>query len=188
MTSYLDLLREIGVSERLVEAERDGWILIVAAWPEDIPAVMAAKVAQLDDPQLVRLYRILSEIFENDDAGDDAPRLAEAADIMAGLAEQAYTSGATNPAEVAPDDLSIDLLDALAAESDPRTERLLGLMRERGWAGWNRIERLAEPPGYDERARGISKHSPDHSSEGAVRDLATGTRHRSRSTPEEGRQ
>src|SRR5918994_6640311 len=37
--SYLDLLREIGVGERMVEAERDGWILVVAAsWPEDIPA------------------------------------------------------------------------------------------------------------------------------------------------------
>ena len=143
--SYLDLLREIGASERMVEAERDAWILVVAAWPEDIPAVMAAKFAQLDDPQLVRLYRILSEILENDDAGDGDPRLAEAADIMAGLAEQAYTSGEINPDEVAHDDLTIGLLDALAVESDPLAERLLNLMRERGWAGWNRIERLAEP-------------------------------------------
>ncbi|GAA3586656.1 MerR family transcriptional regulator [Nonomuraea rosea] len=144
--SYLDLLREIGVGERMVEAERDGWILVVAAsWPEHIPAVMAAKFAQLNDPQLVRLYRILSEIIENDDAGDDDPRLAEAADIMAGLAEQAYTSGEINPDEVAHDDLPIDLLDALAVESDPRAERLLDLMRERGWSGWHRMERLAEP-------------------------------------------
>ena len=129
----------------MVQAERDGWILVVAAsWPEDIPAVMAAKFAQLDDPQLVRLYRILSEILD-DDAGDDDPRLVEAADIMAGLAEQAYTSGEINPDEVAHDDLQIGLLDALAVESDPRAERLLDLMRERGWAGWNQIERLAEP-------------------------------------------
>jgi DNA-binding transcriptional MerR regulator len=144
--SYLDLLREIGASERMVQAERDGWILAAAAWPEDIPAVMAAKFAQLDDPQLVRLYRILSEILEDDDAGDDDPRLAEAADIMAGLAERAYTSGEIDPDEAAHDDLTIGLLDALAVESDPRAERLLDLMRERGWAGWNRIERLAEPP------------------------------------------
>jgi DNA-binding transcriptional MerR regulator len=146
--AYLDLLREIGVSERIVEAERDGWILVVAAWPEDIPAVMAAKSAQLDDPQLVRLYRILSEIFDNDDAGNDDPRLAEAADIMAGLAEQAYTSGEINLGEVE-HELPFDLLDALAVESDPRAERLLDLMRERGWASWTRTrpERLAQPPG-----------------------------------------
>jgi DNA-binding transcriptional MerR regulator len=145
--SYLDRLREIGVSERIVEAEGDGWILVVAAWPEHIPAVMAAKFAQLDDPQLVRLYRLGSQILDSD-AGDDDPRLEEAADIMAGLLAQAYTSGETNPDEVAHDDLPFGLLDALAVESDPRAQRMLDLMRERGWASWTRTrpERLAEPP------------------------------------------
>jgi pimeloyl-ACP methyl ester carboxylesterase len=37
---------------------------------------------------------------------------------------------------------------------------------------------------YDERARGKSKRSADYSFEGAVRDLATGTSHRSRFTSE----
>lgn len=142
--SYLDRLREIGVSERMVEGERDGWILLAARWPDRIRELMPGKLAQLDDPQLVRLYRVLSEIFESD-AGDD-PRLEEAADIMAGMAEQAYTSGEINLGEVAHDDLPFDLLDALAVESDPRAERLLDLMRERGWARWTRLERLAEPP------------------------------------------
>ena len=101
---------------------------------------MPGKLAQLDDPQLVRVYRILSELLERDDG--DGARLEEAADILVGLAEQAYTSG-----EVARDDLA-DLLDALAVESDPRAQRLLDLMRERGWASWTRTrpERLAEPP------------------------------------------
>lgn len=142
--SYLDRLREIGASERMVEGERDGWILVAARWPEHIREWMPEKHAQLDDPQVVRLYRLLSEIFESD-AGDD-PRLQEAADIMAGLAEQAYTSGEINLGELAHDDLPFDLLDALAVESDPRAERLLDLMRERGWARWTRLERLAEPP------------------------------------------
>jgi DNA-binding transcriptional MerR regulator len=142
--SYLYRLREIGASERMVEGERDGWILLAARWPDRIRGIMAGKIAQLDDPRIVRLYRVLSEIFEGD-AGDD-PRLEEAADIMAGLAEQAYTSGEMNLGEVAHDDLPFDLLDALAVESDPRTERLLDLMHKRGWAGWNRLERLAKPP------------------------------------------
>ena len=79
---------------------------------------------------------------------DDDPRLEEVADIMAGLAEQAYTSGEINLGEVAHDDLPFDLLDALAVESDPRAQRLLDLMRERGWASWTRTrpERLAKPP------------------------------------------
>ena len=143
--SYLDRLREIGASERMVEAERDGWILVAARWPDRIREIMPGKHAQLDDPQLVRLYRVLSEILERG-AVDDS-RLKEAADIMAGLLEQAYASGEINPGDVAHDDLAFDLLDALAVESDPRTQRMLDLLRERGWTGWNRPERLAEPPG-----------------------------------------
>jgi DNA-binding transcriptional MerR regulator len=140
--SYLDRLREIGASERMVAAERDAWILVTAHWPDRIREVMAGKLAELDDPQLVRLYRLGSEILETGTADD--PRLQEAADIMAGLLEQAYTPGETNTG----DDLPFDLLDALAVESDPRAERMLDLMRERGWASWTRTrpERLAEPP------------------------------------------
>jgi DNA-binding transcriptional MerR regulator len=144
VVAYLDRLRAIGASERMVEAERDGWILVAARWPDSIREVMPAKHAQLDDPQLVRLYRVLSELLESD-VGDD-PLLEEAADIMAGLAEQAYASGEINPDEVAHDDLPNDLLNALAVESDPRAERLRDLMRERGWAGWIQMERLEEPP------------------------------------------
>jgi DNA-binding transcriptional MerR regulator len=144
VVAYLDRLREIGASERIVESQRDGWILVAARWPDRIREWIPGKFAELDDPRLVRLYRVLSEVLESD-AGDD-PRLEEAADIMAGLLEQAYASGEINPGGVAHDDLAFDLLDALAVESDPRTERMLDLMRERGWTGWNRPERLAEPP------------------------------------------
>jgi DNA-binding transcriptional MerR regulator len=145
--SYLDRLREIGASERMVEGERDGWILVAARWPDSIREVMAGKLAQLDDPQLVRLYRVLSELSENEVADDD-PRLEEAADIMAaGMAEQAATSGEIDPGDVAHDSLPFDLLDALAVESDPRVQRLFDMMRERGWASWTRTwpERLAGP-------------------------------------------
>lgn len=145
VVSYLDRLREIGASERMLEGERDGWILVAARWPDRIREWMPGKLAQLDDPRLVRLYRVLSELLDSD-AGDDDPRPQEAADIMADLFEQAYASGEINPDDVAHDDLAFDLLDALAVEFDPRTQRMLDLMRERGWTGWNRPERLAEPP------------------------------------------
>ncbi|GAA4995086.1 MerR family DNA-binding transcriptional regulator [Actinopolymorpha pittospori] len=144
VTSYLDRLREIGASERMVEAERDGWILVAACWPDHIREVMPWKLRQLDDPQLVRLYRLLSEILESDPGLDD-PRLEEVADVMAGLAEQAYTAGEVDLGEAAHDDLAISLLDALPVESNPGAERLLELLRKRGWAGWTRLERLTEP-------------------------------------------
>jgi DNA-binding transcriptional MerR regulator len=145
VVSYLDRLREIGASQRMVEAERDGWILVAARWPDQIPEIMPGKFAQLEDPRLVRLYRLLSEMLESE-VGDDDPRPEEAADIMAGLFEQAYNSGEVNPDEMAYDDLAFDLLDALAVESDPRAQRMIELMRERGWNGWTRVERLKDPP------------------------------------------
>lgn len=146
VTSYLGRLREIEVPQRLVEAERDAWILVTARWPELIGEIMAGKLAQLEDPQVVRLYRVLSELFESD-AGDDDPRLEEVADIMADGLERAYASGEIKPGQMAHDDLPFDLLDAHVVESDPRAQRLMNLMRERGWDGWIRSKRLAEPPG-----------------------------------------
>jgi DNA-binding transcriptional MerR regulator len=143
---YLDRLRQIGTSERIVQGERDGWILVAARWPDLIHEWMPDKLAQLEDPRLVRLYRLLSEIGETD-RGDDDPRLAEAADILADLLEQAYAAGGAQAGDGAHDDLPFDLLDAFAVESDPRMERMQQLMRERGWAGWARLERLEKPPG-----------------------------------------
>ncbi|MGW0807678.1 MerR family transcriptional regulator [Nonomuraea sp. NPDC002799] len=56
VVAFLDRLREIGVSERLVEGERDGWILVAARWPDNIREVMPMKLAQLQDPRFVRLF------------------------------------------------------------------------------------------------------------------------------------
>ena len=144
VVSYLDRLRGIGASERMVESERDGWILVAARWPDRVLEWIPGKHADLDDPRVVRLYLLLSEIFDGDEADD--PRLKEAADILAELAEQAFAAGQVDLGDMGQDDLPFDLLDALAVEADPRTERLRDLMRERGWARWTRLERTAEPP------------------------------------------
>ena len=145
VTSYLDRLREVGVSARMVEGERDGWILIVARWPDRIHDIVRMKFAELENPQLVRLYQILSELLESDPV--DESLAVEAADIMVSMLEQADAAGELNFVGVADDDPAFDLLDALAVETDPRSQRLVELMRERGWSGWNRPERLAKPSG-----------------------------------------
>ncbi|MEV4622306.1 MerR family transcriptional regulator [Asanoa sp. NPDC049573] len=141
VTFYLDRLRDIGASEAMVEAERDAWILIAVRWPDQIRAMMPSKLASLEDPRIVRLYRLLSELFDSDADGDD-PRVVEAADLMAGMADEAYAAGELDGGGIAYDDMSFDLLDAFAAESDPRSQRMVELMRERGWSGWIRTERL----------------------------------------------
>jgi DNA-binding transcriptional MerR regulator len=145
VVGYVDKLRAIGASQRMVEAERDAWILISAHWPEQVLEWIPEKNAQLDDPRVVRLYRVLSEIFDGNEADD--PRMTEAADIMAALAEEAHASGTYDLGEAGRDDLQFDLLDALALEADPRAARLKTLLRERGWDGWTRMQRLPERAG-----------------------------------------
>jgi len=136
VVAYLQRLREIGVSERMVEAERDGWILMSARYPDEVREWMPSKFAQLEDPRLVRLYLVLSELHESDEV--DERLLVEAADIMAALAEEAYAAGQLLDGGTTGDELPFDLLDALADEADGRAERMRDLMRERGWDGWNR--------------------------------------------------
>ena len=142
---YLDRLRQLGVAERVVQGERDGWILVAARWPDRVREWMPGKLAALDDPRVVRLYRLLSEVYESRADADD-PRLDEIADLMAELQEQAHAAGQSYPEAGVTDDLPFDLLDAFAVESDPRMERMMDLMRARGWAGWTRLARLPEPP------------------------------------------
>lgn len=145
VVDYLDRLRAIGASERLVDAERDGWIIMAARWPDQVREWMPAKFAQLADPRLVRLYRVLSEILDHEEVEDAL--LEEAADLMAALVDQAYAAGAVvSRLDEATDDLPFDLLDALADESDPRAWRMRELMRRRGWASWTRQQRVGDRP------------------------------------------
>jgi hypothetical protein len=71
--------------------------------------------------------------------------LTEAADIMAALLEQAGAAGELDLGD-SEGDLPFDLMDGLADEADPRAERLRELLRERGWAGWTRLERVPGRP------------------------------------------
>jgi DNA-binding transcriptional MerR regulator len=145
VVAYLDRLREIGTSERMMAGERDGWILIAARWPEKVVEWMPDKVAQLEDPRVVRLYQVLSELMETDGTNDSLA--VKAADIMVELAEQAEAAGELDPGEAWADDTSFALLDDLADAADKRAEQLRALMRERGWDGWTRMQRLQQPPG-----------------------------------------
>jgi DNA-binding transcriptional MerR regulator len=142
IVAYLDRLREIGTSERMLAGERDGWILIAARWPEKVLAWIPDKIAQLEDPRVVRLYQVLSKLLETD--GIDDPLALEAVDIMVELAEQAEAAGGLDFGGTGRDDMSFTLLDDLADASDKRAERLRQLMRERGWDGWTRMQRIQQ--------------------------------------------
>lgn len=134
--AYVSRLRGIGVPEIMVDAERDAWILVAAQLPEQMPLYMQLKERQLDDPQVVELYRELAEVIE---WPADDPRLAGVVDhLVAQLDEDQVTDWDQGPL---PDELAA-LLDAVFLDSVPAARRILELMEERGWTGWTNTRRI----------------------------------------------
>jgi hypothetical protein len=136
-------MREFGFHERLIEIERDSWILIAAKMPEEVPAFMEIKQVQIENEGLRRLYLDIGDLV---DCGPDDPQLPALADRVAAFIEAAATEfeGVEDVAPVS-DDL-VALLDAAFVDSFPGAQRMLTLLEERGWTGWTNIRRL-EPAG-----------------------------------------
>lgn len=139
VVDYLDRLRAAGAPEAVIAPERDAWILMAARWPDALPAMMADKVAQLDDPNVVRLYQLIGRIAED---WQDEQLLRETADLMVELLEKAAASGGLDRQDViSPDEAFIGLVDSFAEASHPVVPRLRALVAERGWTGWTRLEK-----------------------------------------------
>ena len=143
VVAYLDRLREIGASERMVEGERDGWILIAARWPDQRPRVDAREARAARGPAARPALPAAVGALRQRRGRRPAPGGGRRHHGRAWPSRPTPPASSTS-ARRRSDDLPFDLLDALADESDPRVERLRELMRERGWAGWTRWERLPE--------------------------------------------
>ena len=131
-----------GRTEALVEGERDAWILIAARWPKKIPEFMVDKMAQLDDPRTMQLYRVIGELLED---GVDDERLNALADLLSEMVEESAQRGELDQQmDEWGDDAFVALLDSFAADAHPMIERLQELMVERGWTGWTVIERAGD--------------------------------------------
>jgi DNA-binding transcriptional MerR regulator len=138
--AYLERLRALGLPERMIEGERDAWILIAAHSPERMLRWIALKHEQVENPETVELYRRLYEMV---DWQPDDPRLPELADWLAATIAAAY-----DREEYDSDDAlasgSIELVDSLFLEAVPAARRLLQLLEERGWSGWTQLEPTAD--------------------------------------------
>ena len=138
--AYLERMRELGLPELMIEGERDAWILVAAHSPEQIAGWIALKRVQIEDPEVVELYRRLCEMI---DWQPDDPRLPELADWLAGAISR---SGGWEEYD-ADDDMApglVDLVDSMFLESVPAAGRLMQLLEERGWSGWTQLEPTAE--------------------------------------------
>ena len=137
---YLDRLRQLDVPERAIEMERDAWILVAAQIPEQMPALMALKRAQIEDPAVAAIYL---DLVEAADWGADDPRLPAIADQLVAMIETDSERWSEDQvSEFALDDELVALLDEVFLNAVPVARRLLQLLEERGWTGWTKLERI----------------------------------------------
>ncbi|MCM3882760.1 MerR family transcriptional regulator [Frankia sp. R82] len=140
VVAYLDRMRALGLPDRMVEGERDAWILVAAQLPEHMPFYMRAKQQQLDDPATLQFYR---DLVHAPDWEPDDPRVAALSDQLVALIE-ADAEGSEGYQDAMPDELA-QLLDAVFLTSMRIAPRLLELLEERGWRGWTKLERIPTP-------------------------------------------
>lgn len=138
VVTYLTRLCALGVSERGIEMERDGWILIAARAPGLVNDWMRLKHEALDDES----YRHLYLLFDQAHAWDpDEPRLPELADGMTTyLCASASTTDDAEP-EDRLEETVVSLLDSHVLNDSPAWRRLANLLEERGWKGWTELSR-----------------------------------------------
>jgi DNA-binding transcriptional MerR regulator len=77
VADYLDYLREIGVSQRTAQLERDLWILVQSISPQEAAIFLHDKRDLLQDPEFRSIYLAYDAAF---DWSPDDPRLHELAD------------------------------------------------------------------------------------------------------------
>jgi DNA-binding transcriptional MerR regulator len=140
---YLDRLRELDIPERAIEMERDAWILVAAQIPDQMPALMALKRSQIEDPAVTAMY---FDLVEAADWDTEDPRLSAIADrLVAMIEEDAERWSDDQVADFALDDELVALLDEVFVNAVPVARRLLRLLEERGWTGWTQLVRI-DPP------------------------------------------
>lgn len=137
VVAYVQRLRDVGVPEEMVAAERDAWILVAAQMPEQMPLYMESKNAQLDDPGVLEMYRELAEVVT---WGAEDPRLDVVADRLAAELESA--PDAAWDGDQLPDELA-ELLDAVFVDKVPGARRILRRLEHNGWTGWTNTRRIA---------------------------------------------
>ncbi|WP_129838918.1 MerR family transcriptional regulator [Streptomyces sp. RFCAC02] len=140
VVAHLDRLRALGVDERIVRVERDGWIPLAARSPERVAEWVARKREQIADPRFAGFYRTLSRAL---DRPDDDPLLADLADELAAhLTQMADEEGDDYVDDTGVEPSFARLMDALAFDAVPPARRLIELLEERGWSGWTRLRRV----------------------------------------------
>jgi DNA-binding transcriptional MerR regulator len=132
VVGLLDRLRELGVSDRTVEMERDGWILLSARSAGQAAGLAGEKRLALDDEEFAAIYLGCDQAFDWD---PDDPRLGELAEAMAAFAARRRPGpGQARNLDRDVDPVVMSLLSSEPANASPAWDRLMRLAQERSQA------------------------------------------------------
>lgn len=134
VVGYLDRLRDLGVSRRTVQMERDGWILMQSVSPDQAAAWITEKLYAIDDPEFAAIYRDYDTAF---DWSPDDPRLHELAARTARWLADHRTKRRDRPREA----------------MDPKVARLAAMLTTPPSSAWDRLAELTKQQG----AVGVSR-------------------------------
>lgn len=141
IVDLLDQLRAMGVSERTVQMERDGWILVTALLPKSVTEWVDKKKAALSDPGFQRLYLATDQVRDWDPAD---PRLETLVEPLLDFAVR-QNRGSEPPDWTVDDPTAVSLLFAYVANVSPAWHRLKEIVEDRLRASDHpRDERRAE--------------------------------------------
>jgi DNA-binding transcriptional MerR regulator len=141
--AYLRGLRELGISERMIEGERDAWIVVAAQLPERMETFIRGKRDQVADPTVVDFYRDLDDVLDWQPGDARLPALADrVVEQLEAVDEEEWRALAEDGM---PDDLA-ELLDSMFLDQVPIAHELMGLLEQRGWTGWTKNRRLERGP------------------------------------------
>ena len=127
VAELLDQMRSLGLSERTMTIERDGWTLLMTLSPERVAEWAADKCAALADPAFRRLYLAWEEAYDWD---PNDPRLDQLAAEAAAWVAKAPPTRAFEPDDGV--SAAYSLLSAQLAGSSPAWRRLDELARAYG--------------------------------------------------------
>jgi DNA-binding transcriptional MerR regulator len=142
VADFLDRLRELGVSERTVQMERDGWILMQSASPKQAAIWIADKRDAIGDPEFRSIYLKCDAAF---DWSPDDPRLYALADRTERWMAKRHRrrTGEERPVQ---DPIIARLATASVSVSSPAWDRLSEIAKERKAGGDGMAPRGAVAP------------------------------------------
>ena len=119
----------MGTSDRSVNLERDGWILLAALCPEVVPELTRQKRAALTDAEFRRLYVACDEAHDWDPSD---PRLEELASWMVDWMANRQDAVITDRVQTNPTEPGVSLVEQLM-KAEPANDS----------AAWNRLTELS---------------------------------------------